>query len=800
MYAGMVFSERESILNNVDTIAESRLRVSLDLVQFPDVLETTAHYADTEMGKKRIRSTSYLRDEQKMWKRHTFLREVVRLLHSSDSQQISLQNATEIARDVGRAAKGGILSAEQLLNIGLTLKAAQRAKNWITTDDYPVFQELLQEIPDLLFLSQNIFGILNEDGTIRDSASPTLKQIRHNIQHAQMEIDRILEGILRSSHWAEYIQDTVVTIREGRRVIPVKAMFRHQVSGIVHDRSASGQTVFVEPMPVVQKQNQVTELHHQEEEEIRRLLAELSHAVGGYHHECVSLEEILGDVDELLAIARYGIQTQSVIPQVGGGDLLLIDARHPLIENPVPLYLSLAKTQPILIVTGPNTGGKTVALKTTGLVVSLALSGMMVPCAEGTSVPFFDRIWVDIGDEQSIEQNLSTFSSHMARLIPMMEFADDRTLCLIDEIGAGTDPDEGSALAESMIHHLRQQGVYAVVTTHYSRLKLLGFRLPDVENAQVAFDRETLTPLYHLIMGQPGSSHALYIAGRLGMSQEIVQRARRLMDEEGTTLADVIDQANHLQMELQEAKKEVSEKHQSLQKKMQELDNERQTWIERNEREKLRMRQQWESELRRLHDEMMDAIDVVKKTQGGDQARAIESLREIWRQRGILPTTLTTEKPSSSQDIVQGDYVHVRNFEEVARVLELSGKIALVEVGTLRVKLPVSDLQKTHAAPSRSPTKRGSRTALAIQAQNIRIECDVRGMTVDEMVERVDKYLDDAVLAGAFQVRIIHGKGTGTLRRALAEMLKSDSRVDRYRLGERGEGGDGVTVVTFEDG
>ncbi len=788
-------SRWETVLNNVDTIAESRLRISLELVQFPEVLEMTARLADTVMGKKRIKLTLYFRDKHKLQERHALLHEVIRLLNNGDNQQISLQGATEIAQDVARAAKGGTLSAQQLLSIALTLKSAQAAKSWVTAEDYPGLHQLLQKMPGLASVGQAVFRVIDEEGKIRDSASPALRQIRRNIQQAEIEIDRILEGILHSSHWAEYIQDAIVTIRAGRHVIPVKAMFRHQVSGIVHDRSASGQTVFVEPMPVVQKQNQVTELHHQEEEEIQRLLAELSLMVGGYHRECVIVEETLGEVDELLAIARYGIRTRSVLPLVGGGDLNLLDARHPLIENPVPLNLSLSSQRPVLIVTGPNTGGKTVALKTTGLVVSLALSGMMVPCAEGTSVPFFDRIWVDIGDEQSIEQNLSTFSSHMARLIPMMEFADDRTLCLVDEIGAGTDPDEGSALAESMIHHLRQRHVYAVVTTHYSRLKLLGFRLPDVENAQVAFDRETLTPTYHLIMGQPGSSHALYIASRLGMPTDIVQHARTLMDEEGTTLADVIDQANHLQMELREAKREVSEQDQALRNKIQELDKERKAWLESNEREKLRMRQQWENELRKLHDEMMNAIEMVRKTQGPDQARAVESLREIWRRRGILPSSLESSQPRAPQIIAQGDYVRVRDFEGVARVLEVNGKIALVEVGTLRVKLATSELER--ASKPDAPSTGRSRTATALKTQNIRVECDVRGMTVDDMVETVDKYLDDAVLAGAFQVRIIHGKGTGTLRRAVAQMLKSDPRVGHYRLGERGEGGDGVTVVTF---
>ncbi|WP_020374551.1 endonuclease MutS2 [Sulfobacillus thermosulfidooxidans] len=785
-------------MNNGDTIAESRLRVSLDLVQFPEVLERIAGLADTVMGKKRIKSAQYIRDYQQLLERHRYLHEIVRLLNAGDNHHISLQGATEITRDVKRAAKGGILSQEQLLGIGLTLKAAQEAKNWVTAEDYPILFHMLDAIPSLTPVSQAIFRIIDEEGQIRDSASPQLRQIRRNIQQAELEIDRILEGILHSSHWAEYIQDAIVTIRAGRRVIPVKAMFRHQVPGIVHDRSSSGQTVFVEPMPVVQKQNQLTELHQQEDEEIRRLLTELSRTVGVYHQECAQVEDALGTLDELLGIARYGLKTQSILPTVGGDELRLVEARHPLIDNPVPLDLSLERTRHILIVTGPNTGGKTVTLKTTGLIVSMALSGMMVPCREGTSIPLFDRIWVDIGDEQSIEQNLSTFSSHMARLIPMMEFADDKTLCLIDELGAGTDPDEGSALAEAMIHHLRERKVYAIVTTHYSRLKLLGFRLPDVENAQVAFDRETLTPTYHLIMGQPGSSHALYIARRLGMPEEIIQQARTLMDEEGTTLADVIEQANHLQMELREAKQQVADQQRVLRQKIQEMEKERRVWLERNEREKLHMRDQWQKELQQLHDEMMAAIETVRQSQGPDQARAVEALREIWRQRGILPQSLQPPKRRPSQMISAGDYVHVRDFEGLARVLEVNGKMALVEVGTLRVKLPIEDLERAEA-PKRSQGGH-ARTAMALKAQNLRIECDVRGMTVDEMLDVVDKYLDDAVLAGAFQVRIIHGKGTGTLRKAVTQMLKDDPRVSQFRLGERGEGGDGVTVVTLGSG
>jgi DNA mismatch repair protein MutS2 len=783
-------------LNNGDTIAESRLRISLDLVQFPEVLRRIAATADTPMGRSRIVHAQYIRELQPLYERHDAMREILRLLSGSDSQNLSLKGAVEIQDETKRAAKGALLAPDKLLSIGVTLNSADAAKGWTDAEQNPIVYHRLQQMPSLAALAQTIFRVVDYDGSIRDNASPALSHIRREIHQSESEIDRLLDGILHSSHWAEYIQDAVVAIRFGRRVIPVKATFRNQVPGIVHDRSSSGQTVFVEPMPVVQKQNQLTELHKEEEDEIRRLLAELSHTVGGYVSECRIIEETVGWLDEMLGAARYGLQTQSILPAIGGNDLRLLDARHPLIEDPVPLDLSLEATQHILIITGPNTGGKTVALRTTGLIVSLALTGMMVPCREGTAIPLFDRIWVDIGDEQSIEQNLSTFSSHMARLIPMMEFADAGTLCLVDEIGAGTDPDEGSALAESMIYQLRERGAYAVVTTHYGRLKLLGFRLPDVENAQVAFDRETLTPTYHLIMGQPGSSHALYIAQRLGMPQSVVDRARALMDEEGTTLADVIEQANHLQMELRQAKQQVSDQQQNLRQKIQDLDIERRRWLEHSEREKTHTRDQWHKQMEDLHEEMMEAIENVRTHQGPEQGRAVEALRDIWRRRGILPKELEPPQHHPTQLIHQGDYVHVRDFEGLGHVLDISGKTALVEVGALRVKLSLDDLERAQS-PARAPEGRTRGALMAVKAQQISIECDVRGLTVDEMTEVVDKYLDDAVLAGAFQVRIIHGKGTGALRKATLQMLKNDSRVSHYRLGERGEGGDGVTVVSL---
>lgn len=787
-------------MNTVDTIAESRLRISLDLVQFPAVLQRIAELADTPMGRERILQAGYVKGETAMQKRHESLKEVLRLLRDGERMAVSLRGAVSIAEPARRAGKGGMLTAEELTGIAETLRVAESAREWVNPEDYPLLDRELSQMPSLAGVAQAISRVLDEHAEVRDSASPALHHIRREIRQSEGEIDRLLDGIIHSGHWAEFIQDPVVTIRFGRRVVPVKAMFRNQVPGIVHDRSSSGQTVFVEPMPVVQKQNQLTELRNQEDDEIRRLLAELSRAVGASAAECGAVEQTVGWLDELLGVVRYGQKTQSVLPLMGGPDLRLQDARHPLIEDPVPLNLSLEESRHILIITGPNTGGKTVALKTAGLVVSLALAGMMVPCRAGTAVPWFDRIWVDIGDEQSIEQNLSTFSSHMARLIPMMEFADEKTLCLVDELGAGTDPDEGSALAEAMIYRLREIRAYAVVTTHYSRLKLLGFRLPDVENAQVAFDRETLTPTYHLIMGQPGSSHALYIAERLGMLRSVIGQARALMDEEGTTLADVIDQANHLQMELREARQQVQDQAQALQEKTLAFEQERRRWLETSEKELRRTREQWHKELDVLHEEMMEAITDVRRQQGPDQARAVEALRDTWRRRGILPKDLEPLKNPADLHLAAGDYVQVRDFEGLGHVLEVNGKVALVEVGALRVKLPVDDLERA-SRPQRpaAGARRSSGGHLAIKAQQLPVECDVRGMNVEEMLDVVDKYLDNAVLAGAFQVRIIHGKGTGVLRRAVGQMLKADPRVSQFRLGERGEGGDGVTVATLGD-
>ncbi|MCY0881720.1 MAG: endonuclease MutS2, partial [Firmicutes bacterium] len=454
------------------------------------------------------------------------------------------------------------------------------------------------------------------------------------------------------------------------------------------------------------------------------------------------VHDVLTWLDQELAIVRYGLATQSVIPEIGQSDLVLVNARHPLIVQPVPMALQVTEKRHVLIISGPNTGGKTVALKTTGLVVAMALSGMMVPCDIGTKIPLFHHIWADIGDEQSVEQNLSTFSSHMTRLIPMARYADPSTLCLIDEIGAGTDPEEGAALATALIDRFRQRGAYVVVTTHYSSLKILAFEEPDIENAHVEFDRDTLSPTYRLIMGQPGSSQAFYIAQRLGLDEEIGRHAQDLMSPEGRALTQVIAQVNEIRQRLDQKSRQIAQDAEQLEIRQRRLEQAEEKLKRQRERDREEAQISFRRQMNEIRQEMENAIDAVRQAQGKEQARAIENLRQAFRSYTDAPPDLARQStPNEPPQLAVGDEVIVKGFEGVGRVAEISGLTALIEIGALRIKLALADLQK---APESVPRMRsGIARAMKVlddqsTARQVRqkrmhmsVECDLRGQTAD---------------------------------------------------------------------
>ncbi len=764
-------------------------------LEWPAVLSQVSRFADTTMGQDAVRQLSWIGNGDLLIYEQTLIRE---MLEWTARHSVSLVGAGPIGPLALRAAKGQRLLPEELVRLATTLKKSQEVTINLPVEICSAWAERISRwtIPGLLITM--IDNTFTPDGEVKDDASPVLRDLRRKRRATLSEIDTALQGLLRSDKWAPYLQDAVVTMRFGRRVVPIKLAFRNAVSGIVHDQSASGQTVFVEPLSIVERQNLVVTLEREEQDEIDRILNVLSHEVGKEVADLTWLHDELTRFDRTLAVSRYGVATTSIIPDVKDVPLLrLIKVRHPLLANPVPFTLELGSARRILIVSGPNTGGKTVTLKTVGLLVAMAMAGMMIPGAEGTTIPFTTRLFVDIGDEQSLEQSLSTFSSHVRRLLPMLEQADSRTLCLIDELGAGTDPEEGAALAEAILERLSIQGAFVVSTTHYSRLRLLGLEKPEIINAHVAFDLGTLEPTYHLIVGHPGSSQALNIAQRLGLEKSLADRARTLMRVEGVALNDAIETVNRLDGELRSAREDLERERVQWDEDRRRWQQEMERFEQQQQRDRAGIREKWQRELQILKTEMDRLMEEVRRQEGVERARAIENLRQHWRQEGDLPKALKTRRGAIAPKINGvGDWVRIQGFPDLGQVVQVEGSMALIEVGSLRIRLPLEELEAAGVKPVEKPRK------VRLNAESHRdgsIEIDVRGKTAEDAWDVVDRFIDSAVLTGWPQVRVIHGKGTGVLRRVIGERLRRDPRAVSYRLGQSGEGGDGVTVVWLEE-
>lgn len=778
----------------------ARLPDTLAILEWNRVVERLARFAETEMGRLACLGLSprpergWLEDEQAA---------VREFLVWAEVGLPGASGASPLDELVERVEKGGVLSTQEFVQVRRTLEVYRVLGDVSDPERFPLVTGRMRGQILPLSLMQAIDQAIDADGQVRDSASPVLSDIRRRMKQLAREIDDVFERVLRSGEWSKYLQDGLVTVRFGRRVVPVRNEFRHAVAGIVHDQSGSGQTVFVEPMAVVERQNRLTTLRQDEAREIERILAALTTQVAGVKESVMAIHRHLAWFDIHVAVARYGSASDGVVPDIGGSRLILADARHPLLDNPVPISLELSLDRPAIIITGPNTGGKTVALKTTGLITLMALAGLMVPAGPGTRIPLYRAVWADIGDEQSLEQSLSTFSSHLVRLAPMMTEADANTLCLIDEIGAGTDPEEGAALAEVMVRHLVERRAPLVASTHYSRLKLLGLNDPRIQNALVEFNRETLSPTYHLVLGSPGSSHAFYIARRLGFPAALVDQAEGLLDHDAVKLSDAILEINQLQQKLRLDEETMRDQKAQLEIVERRLQDKERQLNERLERDREKAEKVWHRELDEMREKFNQALDAVKNQEGRERARAVEALREQYKGLAKVPKHLQRTPVAGTPPEDVGDRVRVHGFQDIGTVIELEGRTATVQIGALRMKLAYDELERvqeshrTLPAPERS---RGRHRDLSREkSQNMGLEIDLRGMTQEEALEAVDKYLDDAVLAGAPFVRIIHGKGTGVLRRAVTQHLKTDPRVVRYRLGGAGEGGDGVTVAALED-
>ncbi len=707
------------------------------------------------------------------------------------------------------ASIGATLSPRMLLDVAGCMRAARAARDALVTDreNTPRITALASELSTFRRLEDDISGAILSEEEISDHASPELNAIRRHIRQCNDRVRDKLNSMIHSPAFAKHLQDPIITIRNDRYVLPVKLESRSSVPGLIHDQSASGATLFVEPMAVVEIGNDLKQWIAKEKIEIERILAALSARItpeaGMLSHNLT----VLARLDFLFAKGMLSRQMRGVSPKMNDtGAINIVRGRHPLIdpEKVVPVNLWMGREFTTLVITGPNTGGKTVTLKTVGLFTLMAQAGLHVPADLGTELSTFDEVFADIGDEQSIEQSLSTFSSHMTNIVSVMGGVTPRSLALFDELGAGTDPTEGAALAQAILTRLLGLKTRTLATTHYAELKAFALTTPGVENASVEFDVETLRPTYRLSVGIPGKSNAFEISKRLGLDDGIITDAKEMLSRDQIRFEDVIANAEY--------HRQIAERERQLAEEAR-LDMVRTREAAEREREKLATER--EKLLQKARD---DARKIIEKARGESES-VISDLRRLKKEGGSLreheiqaarkrmemtaeelAVTLATPKDTllpPPKDLKVGETVQITHLGTKGTVLSLpdaNGEIT-VQAGILKLKAHISQLKRDQS--DQKPLSR-TRSDIDMTTRSVKLECDLRGMMLDEAIDAVDKYLDDAVLSSLGEVSIIHGKGTGALRTGVKEHLRKHPHVKTYRAGKYGEGEDGVTVVTLK--
>lgn len=704
--------------------------------------------------------------------------------------------AADIAPILRRAQVGGILEGEELIRLAAVLECAANMKRYLSdSDHFAAFREQLSTLPEL---RSEIFRCFDDEGSIKDNASPQLASIRRKIKNLENRVRDKLDNIIHSSSNQKLLQDSIVTIRSGRFVVPVKQEYRSFFPGIVHDQSASGATVFVEPAAVVEINNELRIAHQEEHREIERILREFSSEVVPHVEELKLTLETLAELDLIFAKGKYSRKIQGAAPKLNqNGYVNIKQGRHPLLTGTVvPIDLWLGDKAFILVITGPNTGGKTVTLKTVGLFAVMTQAGLHIPAEAGSHMAVFDNIFADIGDEQSIEQSLSTFSSHMSNIVKILEQSTSNSLVLLDELGAGTDPTEGAALATALLEHLRLKRVTTIATTHYSELKNFAYANPEVENASVEFDPVTLKPTYRLAIGIPGQSNAFAIARGLGLSDEIVAAARSLLNEERIRIDEIIGEIEADRQESRKAREEAESLRAEYNALKQKYDLLYRDLSERRGELLIQAQEEAAELVKKTREELDLLVGELRRQQNIDLEKIVAAKRqELMEQQKKLKTT-RPQKPAAEpvKHLKVGEQVRVRSLNQTGHVVELSDNEAQVQVGIMKVSVSLTDLERANHQPQSKVTHRIRSRGLG-KSSAIKPEIDLRGFTIDEALPAVDKYLDDAFLSSLNQVRIIHGKGTGALRDAVQDQLRSHPHVKSFRLADPNQGGSGVTVV-----
>jgi len=770
---------------------------SLHVLEYPKILERLAAYCAFSAGRELALSLQPSANIEEVVRRQRETSEAKDLLARRGN--VSVGGARDVRPQARQASLGAILQAQDFLAIRDTLVSARTLRHTISrlADKLPLLNDTARGLADCSALVEAIDRVFNDAGEIFDHATPKLAQVRRDLLVAEDRLRTRLDRLIAASDIRQFLQEPLITQREGRYVIPLKAEFKGRIPGLIHAISASGATLFIEPLAVVELGNRVRELQLEEQREIEHILRELSNHVSAYAGPIRQTVETLAVLDLALAKAHYSFALKAVEPEISRGAVprfRFLKARHPLLDptKVVPIDVHAGEDFRILVITGPNTGGKTVALKTVGLLTLMAQSGLHIPALEGSGLTVFSGIYADIGDEQSIEQNLSTFSSHLTNIIDILRQADARSLVLLDELGAGTDPVEGSALARAILSTLLERRITTLATTHFSELKAFAHATPGVQNASVEFDVETLLPTYELTIGLPGRSNALAIARRLGLQWPVLERAKNWLSESDLQMEDMLAEIRVAREEAVAARAAAEDSRRTAEQAEHELQT-RLAAIEAERRAILNQaRQQAEAELEAVREEirrLRRQLDQAGSRAGVTQA--LQTVEALYDQLEPLPPPLQPIPSPSPRQVQVGDTVWVESLKTQAQVIGLVDEQAEVAAGAFRVRVPIAGLEIRAPELPAEPEVR----LMSARPLEVPLELNVIGQRVEEAVRQVESYLDQAALAGLARVRIVHGKGTGTLRRAIRELVDQHPLVSSYRSGDRHEGEDGATIV-----
>ncbi len=778
-------------------------------LEFDIILNKLAEAAVTEEGKKRALDTEPFTDPVELNISLNELSQAQSLILRRGNPPINSVN--DVLLYIKRLNISATLREKELLDIARLLNTARRLKDYASEDTE--LSMYFDSIIPLKNLEDEITVKIISEGEIADNASVKLSSIRRKIKSTHDKIRDILNKYITSPQYQKYLQDCVVTMRGDRLVLPVKIENKSNIPGIIHDTSTSGSTVFIEPMPAVNVNNELKELFSQEADEIERILYELSAKASEHREAILNNYELICDLDYIFAKAKLSVYMKATLPKINHNGILdLKKARHPLIaaDVVVPINVNIGKEYDTLIITGPNTGGKTVSLKTVGLCSLMALSGMMIPASDNSEVPFYKNIFADIGDEQSITQSLSTFSSHMTNIVKITENAEKDTLVLLDELGAGTDPVEGASLAIGVIEYLRDKGASVMATTHYSELKLYALSTKGVQNAGCEFDVETLRPTYKLLVGIPGKSNAFAISEKIGINTDIINKAKAHLTDDNIKFEDVLS-------EIEDTRKMLENEKQLTLKYKNEIDDLR----EKLSKQKTKSEEQYAEIINRANIEAKEILEDAKETADNyikelQKLKKAESQREFDRQASKTREGLASKiknrqkeisspgkkgyKTVSADKLIPGTSVILIEHEQNATVITTPDKEGNLTVmaGILKINVNIKDIALGVDNDKPSQVYTASKKLEIKNTGRAATEIDLRGMTVTDAVMDTEKFLDDAMILRLEKVAIIHGKGTGALRSAIHSMLKTNKMVKSFRLGKYGEGEDGITIVELK--